>query len=103
MFFYLDSQLWKLKEDPNVKKRVKRHIIALPMIDQYHFEGVLKSKGFEIIGHQLIFNETPLTCELVGVRSAGTLAQSESLEKILSFSNFVKYYKETNETWLLDI
>lgn len=99
VFFYINPQLWKLKEDPNQKKkRQKRFILALPMIDQYCLDGVLKAKGFEIIQNHLIFDESSTKCTLTGVWTGDSISQSELLENVLTLNNFSNYYRETKDT-----
>lgn len=105
VFFYLSPHFWKIKEEENPpkKKRIKRHIIALPMIDQYNLEGILKFKGFDIIQRQLVFDEATSEINLLGVKSAGINAQSELLENVLCLNNFVKYFKEAKESELFEL
>lgn len=100
-FFFVNSRAWKLKEDGNSDGKKKKHIVASPMLEQYSFEQILKAGGFEIIQQQLVYEDTQSKCNLAGIRSQGTVSQSEMLEGVLNFNNFVKYYKENKEVdWL---
>ena len=103
VFFFFNPQLWKRKEDFSQFKKKKKWTVISPMIEKYHFDGVLQRGGYNIINRQLILDERSHKIELKGVESLKCIARSDLLENIVNIESFVKYYKETKGSDLFDI